>query len=293
MPINRRTLDGTSGSALIQTKLAAELIPSLVPNSAVIANGARIAPINKAGTVNYPCIESGATVSVTADGSIPTAGDPTFSLCTLVPFTVAANIKMSRTLMNTNIFGAALEGALAVDLQRRAFAELDRVILNGSGTGDEPYGILNNSDVTLYSAGTDGAAVSQTQLTDMEFDLGAQYSGGELAWFTNAAMRRACRKKATAAGVSPLWTSTNRLLGWDTNVTEHIPSDLIKGAGTNLSGAILGDWSQVIVGLWAPAFEVVLNPYSNNGTVSLTVFLYTGFGLLRNEAFVRCLDFIA
>jgi len=290
-PVQRRDLDATSGSALIPTRITPEMIPSLVPNSSVIASGAQIIPVDGSGPLALPRIASGATVSVTADNSAPPGGDPTIDQCVLTPFTVSAKISFSRHLTRLSAFGSALESALAGDLQRRGFAELDRIVLAGSGSG-EPQGIIGNSNVATYAAGVDGAAPTPAMLYAMEKELGSAYSGGALTWFVNAAMRKTARETPTGAGLSPLWSDDNALLGYSTVVTEHIPSDLSKGAGTNLSASILGDFSQVVIGFWKPAFEVLFNPYATNGSVSMTVFMDVGFGLMRNEAFIVCRDFV-
>jgi HK97 family phage major capsid protein len=290
-PVQKRDLDATSGSDLIPTRINADMIPSLVPNSSVIASGAQIIPVDRTGPLALPRIATGATVSVTADNSAPAGGDPTFDQCILTPFTVSATISFSKHLARLSAFGPALESAIAGDLQRRAFAELDRIILAGSGSG-EPQGIIKNSNVATYAAGTNGAAPTPEMLYAMEEELGSAYSGGALTWFVNAAMRKTVRNTATGAGLSPLWSDDNSLMGYSTVVTEHIPSDLSKGSGTNLSASVLGDFSQVVIGFWKPAFEVVFNPYATNGSVALTVFMDVGFGLMRNEAFIACSDFV-
>jgi HK97 family phage major capsid protein len=289
VPMNIRTLNASSGQGLIANELGSELIPSLVPNSAVVASGARTVVIKQRGSFSLPRVATGATVTVTTDGNVATVGDPSIDQCTLTPFTVSANINFSRRLHLQNAYESALSG----DLQRRAFAELDRLILAGSGTGAEPTGILSNSNVATYEAGTNGAAPSLAKLTDIEYELGSVYSGGEQSWFVNSAIRRKVRNTATAAGLSPLWNSQNQLLGYRTNVTEHIPSDLTKGTGTGLSASILGDFSNVLIGFWAPAFEVVVNPFASSGKVAMTIFMDVGFGLLRDEAFIKCVDFVA
>lgn len=286
-----RDLNATSGAALVPTRISKEMVPSLVPNSSVIASGAKIIPVDVTGPLALPRIATGAAVSVTADGSAASAGDPSLDQCLLTPFTISATIKISKRLATQSVFGPILESALAGDLQRRAFAELDRLILAGTGTG-EPQGIIGNSAVTVYAAGVDGAAPTPAMLYAMEKELGSAYSGGALTWFVNAAMRKTVRETATGAGLAPLWSDDNALLGYSTVVTEHIPSDLSKGAGTNLSASILGDFSQVVIGFWKPAFEVVLNPYATNASISITVFMDVGFGLMRNEAFIVCDDFV-
>jgi HK97 family phage major capsid protein len=296
MPLSagKRTLNTSSEGALIASKLDGELIASLTPYCGVIAKGARVITQLKDGKFSLPRVETGASVKVTLEGNAPAAGDPTFDQCTLVPFTISASVPISKKLITQNTFGQAafLEQALSGDIQRRAFAELDRVVLAGTGI-NEPKGILNNTDVAVYAAGTDGAAPTLDNLSDIEYQLGVNYSGGPLTWFTNSAVRRKVRRTPTAAGLSPLWNSSNQLLGYDTAITEHIPSDLEKGESSDLSAAILGDFAKVVIGIWAPAFNVVVNPYGNvSGTVTLTAFLDCGFGLLRNEAFINCADLL-
>ncbi|MBS0570201.1 MAG: phage major capsid protein, partial [Proteobacteria bacterium] len=210
-----RDLNASTGAALIATHVDASMIPSLVPQSAVIASGARIVPVNSAGAFALPRIATGATVSVTADGSMAAGGDPTNDQCVITPFTISATIKVSRRLSVQSVFGTMLESAISGDLQKMAFAELDRLILAGAGTG-EPQGIIGNTDVAAYAAGINGAAPTPAMLNAMENELGRAYSGGALTWFINSAMRKTVREVATGAGLAPLWSDDNALLGYST-----------------------------------------------------------------------------
>lgn len=304
-----RELDTQNSGGLIGTELLAQLIPSLTPLSAVISAGARVVPgLTSNGAVAFPRMETGSTVGIVSEttqtGTDPGTGDPIYSpttvpssdpstdQCKVAPFTLAVNTNISRRLILQNTFQNQLENVLAGDIQRRAFAELDRLILSGSGTNGEPTGILSNSDVGTYDAGANGAAPSLANLSEIEFQLGLVYAGlNPLTWFANSAIRKTVRNTATGAGLAPLWSQDNKLLGYDTAITEHVPSDFTKGSGSNLSAAVLGDFAQVVIGIWAPGLEIVFNPLSASRKANLTAFLQVGFGLMRNEAFMVCKDF--
>ncbi|MFT3792000.1 MAG: phage major capsid protein [Rudaea sp.] len=282
-----RSLDSDSASPLIASPIASELIQSLTANSAVIKNGARVISNLKNGTLYFPRVANGAQVDVITEWQSPNSGDPSFDKCQILPFTIAASFDVSRQLSNTSAFRDNLIHTLSGDLQKRIFSELDRLIIAG------PDGVFHNADISTYAAGANGAAPSLANLTDIEDQLGAAYSGTALTWFINSAMRRSVRKTATGAGLSPLWNGKNQLLGYETEVTEHVPGTFSKGTGTNLSGAVLGDFSQIVIGLWGPGFELKINPTINYGAFTrITAFLDCGFGFIRNEAFVACSDFI-
>jgi len=309
VPAWSRVLSTANSESLIPTNLMQELIPSLTPLCAVIASGARVVPTNSNGAFAYPRMASGSSVAIvserTQSGTDPVTGDPIYQptqvpasdprvdQCIVSPFTLAASTNISRRLILQNVFADKIEAMLSGDLQRLAFAELDRLVLNGSGSDGEPVGILSDPDVGAFAAGTNGAAPSLANLSDMEYELSLAYSGAPLTWFTNSAMRKKVRNTATAAGLSPLWSQDNKLLGHDTAITEHPTAAPTKGSGTALSAAVLGDFSKVVIGVWAPAFEVLFNPFAVSGAKpNLTAFLQVGFALQRKEAFMVCKDFV-
>jgi hypothetical protein len=47
-----------------------------------------------------------------------------------------------------------------------------------------------------------------------------------------------------------LWERDNTVNGYPAFSTNQVPATLAKGSGTNLSACLLGDFSQIIYGMW-------------------------------------------
>jgi HK97 family phage major capsid protein len=286
-----RELNTTTDTALVNSFFTGKLVESLSPYSGVIAAGATVLPgLINSGKLIFPRVNTSAGVSWVSEGAPPPEADPEFGNCVIEPYTLAVNVPISRSFRASTT--QAIQVAIAGDVQRAMWAEVDRVVLNGSGSS-QPTGILNHPDIPSFAAGTDGGALDLQSLSEMEFELGQVYSGDPPSWFINSAIRRKAKQTPTGAGLAPLWADS-RLMGTPTVVTENLPSDFTKGDGTDLSAAILGDFSRVVIGLWgAPAMEVLFNPVFdlNNGCYWLTIFLQVGVGFQRTEAFIACKDF--
>jgi HK97 family phage major capsid protein len=181
------------------------------------------------------------------------------------------------------------------ELTKAIFAEVDRVILAGSGSGQEPLGLMRDSAVPTVAAGTNGAAPTWALLTEMERTYAANCGMQNPSWVTNAALRKKLRNTQQGTNLPYCWSDDNQLLGYDAAVSEHAPGDFTKGTGTGLSGALLGDMSSVLIGQWGPqAVDAIINPYSlaYQGLIRIDAFMEIGVGFRHEKAFVKCTDLV-
>jgi HK97 family phage major capsid protein len=218
-----------------------------------------------------------------------------FDQIVIVPHVLRASIVVSRSLILQHGLREALTTALEVDLLAAAMAEVDRVILAGSGVGAEPLGLLNMPAVAVVSAGANGGEPTWKLLTDMEYEVGKRSGAISPQWAINAATRRKLRNTPRAPGQDFILSDSPTLLGTGYGVSEAMPSDLEKGTGTDLSAMVYGDFGRVIVGIWGPAaLDVVLDRYSlkKENKIRLTAFMNVGVGFRHVEAFAVCKDVV-
>lgn len=179
------------------------------------------------------------------------------------------------------------------ELRAAAAQAVDEGAVAGAG-GDEPTGLLNRSDVPTHSiSDPDGGAPAYTDVTAIE-ETPAAADVDEIApgWLTTPGVRRTLRETAVLAadGAGPVWRG-GRVLGRRGEVSSAVPSDLTKGAGTDLHGLLFSaDWSNLVVHILA--VEIVPDRYrlKKQGVVEATLFVHVGVGLRHPEAFVRVLD---
>ena len=96
----------------------------------------------------------------------------------------------------------------------------------------------------------------------------------------------------TAGDAKYLMSSDNLINGLQTGVSTFVPKNLTKGTGTNLSAAIAGDFSQVIIGEWGFSDMVVDNiTRKKEGLIEITNNQYVDVLIKEEAAFTVIKDF--
>lgn len=284
----------TAGGNLVKPYYDASLQEAIRPRSIVLQAGARLIPGIRDGLVTLPKLDAPSQVHWADESTAPPQGDPSFApSINITPRTLIGHTKYSRRLANTTALQSGFESAIFDDLFSSLWSEVDRVVLAGSGVGQQPMGILNNSDLNSVAVGTDGGPANWPLLTEMERVLGDGLGLSSPAWVTNTDVRKKLRNTRRAADLDYCWGDSSSMLGYDAHVTEHVPNDLEKGTSENLSALVLGDFSTVVLPIWGPAaVDVIVNPYTfaNQGLVQLSAFLEIGVGFRHSKGFVVCKD---
>ena len=134
--------------------------------------------------------------------------------------------------------------------------EIDRVALAGSGSSNQPTGILNQAGIGSVAIGTNGGAITMDKLLDLRkevaIDNGNVANG---AYVVNAKTENAISqlKDSNNQYLLPVYGAElgkQQLASRRLVVTNGCPSNLSKGSGTNLSAAIFGDFSDLYDGTW-------------------------------------------
>lgn len=272
------------------------LIESLRPHSVAVQAGAMVVTGLRAGSLVLPRLAGASVAGWIGENEDAPTGDPSFAQVAIVPRTVAVTTTVSRRLAKQTSVRDLIRGSLVAELTSALMSEIDRVVLAGSGSGNEPQGILNNPDVTVVAAGTNGGAPTWSLLADLEHAASSAGDSGPVSWVTNADVRRKLRKTPRLSGGDGLVWDGSGLLGSPAYVTEHVPSDLDKGDSVGVcSAAICGAFRQVVIGFWGPAaFDLVVDPYTagNRGAVRIAALVDIGVGLRHPGAFAVAKDLL-
>lgn len=148
---------GTSSATIATTVLAAEFIDVLRAKSIVLDLGVRMLP-GLVGDCVLPTKTAATTPYWVAESADVTPSDPSLTKITLTPHTVGALTSYSRKMLLQST--PAIEWMLRDDLAGTIAAEIDRVVLNGSGSGAEPIGILNRAIGAGPSLGSTGGPIT-------------------------------------------------------------------------------------------------------------------------------------
>ena len=225
------------------------LIEMLRPKSHMLQL-ARVLP-GLVGDTAFPTQSGGATAYWVAESTAVTESQPTFGQVTLTGKTLGTYTDMSRkSLLNTV---PSIEQVVREDLLSTIATEIDRVCIEGSGSGAEPTGVLQTDYIGDVSTATDGAALTWADVVDIWKEIATDNADtSAMAWVTSpsviAHMMRV--ERAASTGNFILNDLNDGLLGFPIRSTTQSPDDLTQGSGTALSALTLGNWSDLLIGFW-------------------------------------------
>ena len=291
----------TAGGNLVPTDyLAGSFIDILRNKTQVIQLGATTLS-DLSGNVAIPRKTSASTAYWVAEGSAPTESQPAFDQVTLAPETVGGFTDYTRKMLLQG--SPDIEALVRGDLAATIAVELDRVAIEGSGSGNEPTGILNVTGIGTVAIGTNGGALTWDHIVDLEGEVALDNADeGALGYLTNSTVRKALKKTTKVsgdAGAGFIWEPGNeagfgRLNGYRAAVSNNVPADLTKGTGTNLSAVIFGNFADLLIGEWS-VLDIMVDPYtfSSTGTVRIVALQDVDLAVRHPQSFAAITDAVA
>lgn len=265
-----------AGGYTVPEVTSARLIDLMRANSVLSQAGAQTVPLTTDETV-FARLASDPVPAWRAENATVAESDPTFSRVLLKPKSLAVMVKAPLELLEDSI---NMETELPNILARALAVEVDRAGLVGSGSGNEPTGIVNYAALTANTfAG--GALDSYTPLVTARTALhGAneRLTGyvmsprdeGTLAGLVDST-GQPMRKPEAIADTPMLWTS-------------NMPTD--GGTGTNESQIIAGDWAQLMMGMRSNIRIVTLRErFMDNLQFGFIAHIRADFAAARDSAF--------
>lgn len=264
----------TAGGHLVATELLGSSFIELLRNAMVLdALGATFLT-NLNGNIAIPRQTGGATTYWVAENGAPTESQQAVDQVTATPKTVGAFTDYSRRLLLQSSID--VEMFVRMDLASQLAVEMERAALNGSGSSNEPTGLLNISGIGAVVGGTNGLAPTYAHMVGLETAVGnANANTGRLAYLTNSKVRGKLRTTEEFASTNgrPVWTSVagaqgryGEVLGYEAHVTNNMPSNLTKGTSSGVCSAIAyGNWAELMIFMWG-GLDLMFDPYSLSTT---------------------------
>lgn len=302
----KKALDtGTSGSGggyVIPQEYVAEIIELLRAKTTVIQAGATVLEGLNGSPVRIPKQTGAGTVYWVGQNSTVTASDATFGEVQLTPKTMAMRTQFSNLL---NILSnPAIETLIRNDFAKQAALELDRVALRGSGSSNQPTGIVNISGIGSYAIGTNGGDYTrQDALKHMGVVDDANALDGKLGFITNPKVRRVLMNERiaqysgqTSGAYTMLPISLEQLknmLGYDMFTSTQIPVNLTKGTSSDCAEVYFGNWQELIIGMWG-AMEILATNVGGNAwtqnAIEVRLVQNVDIQVRHKESFAVCAD---
>jgi len=292
----------TAGGHTVATNLLANKFVDMLRPVSIVASLGATALTGLTGSVKIPRQTSAATAYWVAENGAPTESQQAFDQVSMAPKSLAAFTDISRRLMLQSAID--IEGFVRQDLRASLGQELDRAVLAGSGSGNEPTGILANGDIQTIALGTNGAALTWANIVDLETQVAtANADGLAFAYVTTKAARGKLQVTPKVSGQNDfIWGASKSqalpgeglLNGYRAVASTLMPSNLTKGSGSNLSSMIAGNWSDLIIGMWGGGIELMADPYtfSTTGAVRIVAMVDVDFTVRHPESFRKITDIV-
>lgn len=224
------------------------------------------------GDVSIPKHAAGLSAGWVAENTALTESEMEFDAVTLSPKHVGGIAEMSRQLIQQS--APAIEGLVRDDLSFAVAAAVDKAIIAGTGLSGQPLGIIGRTNVQ-----TADMPATWADVLDIEQLLAAENIAPS-GWYTSPAVMTALRKVLKSASAGADYIATASSIG-------DLPAASSNAAPADT--AILGDWSQVLLGQWG-AVEVLVNPFAEvpyrRGGVLVRAFATVDVAIRHEQAFV-------
>lgn len=282
---------GAYGANLVPTELQSP-IEFLRPSPVLEKLGARFLT-GLQGNLKFPTNDGGITAiwegEVDAVGNTKNAyGSKTMSPKRLAVSTLISLQNLAQSAIDLEMF--------TIEEIRAAIANaIDIAGINGSGSNDQPLGILNTSGINTIAGDTNGLAPTWPQIVDMETKVFvANANSARMGYLINPVTRGKLKvTKHQAGDLNYIMGVDGTVNGYNVETSNLVPSNLTKGTGTGLSAGIFGDFSQLIIGQWA-FLDLSIDDKSRKkeGYVEITANTFLDMMLRHPKAFSVVKDWI-
>lgn len=275
-----RAVQTTSNSgAILPTDFRPDLFVNALTASAVITTLGATVLTGLTGNVEIPRETGSPAVGWVAENSALGTGNATFDSLTLSPHHVGAISEISRNMVMQA--SPNVEQLLRNMLARNIALEIDRAAINGSGTGAEPRGILNDPGVPTLAYDTDLFTTTANMIGAADL-ANVSTARGFLA--TNGVKSDAM--KTRDADGNPIAVGVT-FHGEPVQFSNQAPSNL--GVADDEHTLIYGDWRDFLVGVWSQ-LDILVNPYAegaySKGNLLIRAMATVDFGIRRPASFI-------
>lgn len=297
IPTEVQQRDLTAGSAAggghtVATELMSDNFIDMLRNRMEVMNLGATMMTNLNGNVAIPKQAGGASAYWVAESGSPTESAPSFSQVTMTPKTVGAFSDISRKLLLQSSID--VENFVRNELATTLALEIDRAAISGSGSSNQPTGILATSGIGSVAGGTNGAAPTWANMVALETAVAAANADvGTLNYLTNSAVRGKLLTTEKASGTAQfVWQDGNTVRGYNASVSNQVPSNLTKGSTSGSCSAIIfGNFADLIIGMWGGLdIAVDTSTGSTSGTVRVVALQDVDIAVRNAASFAAMLD---
>lgn len=281
----------TAGGHTVATDLlSGSFIDMLRNKMSVVGLGATMMS-DLVGNIAIPRQTGGASSYWVAESGAVTESQAAFDQVTMSGKTVGSMSDISRKMLLQSSLD--VEAFVRNDLATSLALAIDQAAINGTGSANQPTGILNTAGIGSVVGGTNGAAPDWADIVDLESAVSADNADlGSLGYLTNAKVRGKLLQTEKASGTAQyVWSDNNTLRGYNAAVSNQVPSNLTKGTSSTCSAIVYGNWSDLIIGTWGGIdINVDTSTGSSSGTVRVVALQDVDVAVRHAESFAAMKD---
>jgi HK97 family phage major capsid protein len=289
----QRNFDTTAGVGGIPTILdTGRFIDSLKAMPVVARMGATFLT-DLVGALAIPRLSSNIQTYIVGESTAPTQSNPTLDQVTLAAKTLGAYTLITRRMRHQTSLD--VENMVRRNMLWFMALGIDNQGLNGTGSGGQATGLLNNTNIATTAIGTNGGDISWGNLVGVESAINDANAMAENMGYLTSQLGRGKMKTLTKITGSQysgfLWDAGNEVNGYKAMASTLMPKTLTKGTGTNLTAVLFGNWASMIIGLWG-GIDIIVDPYSNStaGDLKVTMLQDLDVNVQHPESFNKVVD---
>jgi HK97 family phage major capsid protein len=299
---NQMVGDPLLGGNLVETELLADKFVDIFRNHSIMRQmGMQMMP-GLVGNVDIPkqiagAVDGNSVYWVPEDADVSQI-DAQFGLVKFRPKNVGSYMYVTRSMLLHSSIG--MDNFIRRELAIALALGIDKAAIEGTGTNDQPLGILNTPGVNPIIFGVNGDFPTWERLVQFETKVAvANADERTMGWVVNAKLRGELKSRQKFAGTTgeTLWQnamqSSNQgyLNGYRVGVSNQVRGNYTKGTGTNLSAAIFGDFSRFVCAEWGE-YELAADPYFKflSGGIRVRIIKTCDMAVLQEKAFSVATD---
>jgi HK97 family phage major capsid protein len=235
--------------------------------------GARVMS-NLQGNVAIPKLATGTSTYWVAEDGSPTEGQPVFASVALSPKSLASYVQISRTLLIQS--DPSVESVIRDDITKSIAVAIDAAALAGTGSSNQPTGILATTGIGSVSFSSAGAPTF-AEIVSIESAISADNAMGQnMAFVTTPALAGTLKTTTKDSGSGRFVSEDNSIMGYSVNPTSSMTANTI----------LLGDFSQLMIAQFG-AIEVITERNAQNGQLTLGLHAAIDIGVRHSESFAK------
>ena len=268
---------GTTGDSLIADVLTPEMFIEIFRNSSALAGSGMMVMSDLVGNIQIPRQKSASAPAMAAQNANAAESDITFEQVTMSPKRGAVFSSYSKQLLLQST--PDIEMLVRMDFAKEMGLLLDKMGLYGSGSSNQPTGIINTTGINLVTSSASAPTYAEmVEAVKKVKESNAMAMG--MMWINEASGWEDLMTKLKSSAD----TSSNFVLNADSNTIVGIP--FRESQQMTAEDHLLGDFTQLICGEWG-ALDFVVDPYTakRKDNVEIVVNRYFDFAVRQPKAF--------